>query len=427
MQNIDNSTFENLFNLSNMKKRGLFFDKTREQDVHNIVSDISYMTNLAYYNETIRRGLHRMFNHMKSSDLSFSTQQTNAYETLNNFGVTIGQKRFDHAIRRLKDNGLYISSMNTLVTRLVGMTYNDFSSGFVITCMLYYFFGYFTTDFVDDIKITEDDWSCAIELTMGLVGVDVWSNTSDFYINTLKNNINILYILVYFTTRLRLITETVEHYQKIHELLLHFRDEFENYQNLSNSLDEQMTLNKEYKQSIDNLRFSFDKKKQQYEKRIRRLEHDVEILKSGYILDDNESDDDFEIIEAIDCNDTFDDGTDDTTDDSCTNLYNLPDEGVLFVGGHPNMLKKIKELHPYWMYQAGKSGFKPSLNTNFIFVWNKHLSHKDFKSLRSGLQSSVMKNTPMVYVTSTNMAKLEHEMRLLYTNYCNGNSQQCYI
>ncbi len=96
-------------------------------------------------------------------------------------------------------------------------------------------------------------------------------------------------------------------------------------------------------------------------------------------------------------------------------LPELPDEGVIFVGGHTNLQKKLRQKHPYWIYldNVNFSGDGKFDNAKVVFMFWKHLSHKLY--YRSTLFASHAKgDLPIVYVSSTNLDLLEDEMRRGY-------------
>lgn len=98
--------------------------------------------------------------------------------------------------------------------------------------------------------------------------------------------------------------------------------------------------------------------------------------------------------------------------------YELPDSGVVFLGGHINLVNKLKERHPDWMFihdDARSIGDK-NCAAKVIFTWTNHLSH----SLQKKLHSEVGYNVPVVYVAATNIKRLEQEMREGYRRIKEG-------
>ena len=93
----------------------------------------------------------------------------------------------------------------------------------------------------------------------------------------------------------------------------------------------------------------------------------------------------------------------------------LPATGVLFLGGPWNMVKKIRQLHPEWMYITD-DGFKPfsAINVDYVFYWTNHSSHMMMENVFSKLAPGAK----IMYVTATNMDRLEREMVEQYCVHC---------
>lgn len=90
---------------------------------------------------------------------------------------------------------------------------------------------------------------------------------------------------------------------------------------------------------------------------------------------------------------------------------NIPSKGILFLGGHPNMVKKLQHIYPKWDYVSDeqlrrKSAFKQSV----IFYWTGHSSHQ----LMEYVYSKVPSNSKVLYVTATNLTLLLNEMNRAY-------------
>lgn len=91
----------------------------------------------------------------------------------------------------------------------------------------------------------------------------------------------------------------------------------------------------------------------------------------------------------------------------------LPEDGVLFLGGHINMVKRVRKHYPGWMYITDDE-FKPyaAINVKYVFYWTNHSSHKMMEHVFGKLAP----DAEIMYVTATNMERLEAEMLKAYTN-----------
>ena len=90
-----------------------------------------------------------------------------------------------------------------------------------------------------------------------------------------------------------------------------------------------------------------------------------------------------------------------------TTISVLPKKGVVFLGGHPNMTKKLQQRYPQWQFLSDDQLKKgKSLNQEIVFYWTKHCSHKLMRYAYSKLPD----NAAIHYVTATNLSLLEQEM-----------------
>ena len=89
----------------------------------------------------------------------------------------------------------------------------------------------------------------------------------------------------------------------------------------------------------------------------------------------------------------------------------LPQKGVLFLGGHPNMTKKLRQQFPKWTFvsddQLKRCG---NVNQSIVFYWTAHSSHKIMRYVYSKLPG----NANILYVTATNLPLLIMEMQSTY-------------
>lgn len=89
------------------------------------------------------------------------------------------------------------------------------------------------------------------------------------------------------------------------------------------------------------------------------------------------------------------------------NCNSLPQKKVLFLGGHQNMTKKLQIMHPDWKFLSDEQfKRKCSMDIDFVFYWTGHGSHK----LMQFAYSRIPETAQIIYVTATNLSRLEHEM-----------------
>lgn len=89
----------------------------------------------------------------------------------------------------------------------------------------------------------------------------------------------------------------------------------------------------------------------------------------------------------------------------------LPQKGVLFLGGHQNMTKKLRQQFPKWTYVTDDQIRRCScINQAVVFYWTKHSSHKMMQYVYSKLPG----HASVIYVTATNLPLLIAEMQRTY-------------
>lgn len=92
-------------------------------------------------------------------------------------------------------------------------------------------------------------------------------------------------------------------------------------------------------------------------------------------------------------------------------MRSLPEKGVLFLGGHQNMTKKLRKHFPKWSFVTDDQ-FKrvPVINETTVFYWTGHSSHKLMRNIYSKLPDDAC----ILYVTATNLPLLISEMENAY-------------
>ena len=97
-------------------------------------------------------------------------------------------------------------------------------------------------------------------------------------------------------------------------------------------------------------------------------------------------------------------------------LFNtLPKKGVLFLGGHQNMTKKLRQQFPEWRYLTDDQIRRyANFNQTVVFFWTKHSSHK----MMQYVYSKLPEGANIIYVTATNLPLLILEMQDTYRRMC---------
>lgn len=97
-------------------------------------------------------------------------------------------------------------------------------------------------------------------------------------------------------------------------------------------------------------------------------------------------------------------------------IQELPKKGVIFLGGHQNMTKKLRQYFPKWCF-ISEDQLKRQIkfHQKTIFYWTAHCSHRTMRYVYSKLSS----DTNIIFVTATNLPLLINEMRSSYQNIAN--------
>ena len=91
----------------------------------------------------------------------------------------------------------------------------------------------------------------------------------------------------------------------------------------------------------------------------------------------------------------------------------LPEKRILFLGGHQNMVKKLRQQFPKWTYVPDdKLRRYPNINHKIVFYWTKHSSHSKMEHVYNKLSD----DAEILYVTATNIPLLIDEMQNKYRN-----------
>lgn len=95
-------------------------------------------------------------------------------------------------------------------------------------------------------------------------------------------------------------------------------------------------------------------------------------------------------------------------------LPDLPKTGVMFVGGHPNFIKKLKDVYPNWAYIGSENApelLKQYSKLEMCFIYTGHVSHPVYWDVLNSAKSS---GAPYSFVKGTNLDRVITEMRQDY-------------
>lgn len=101
------------------------------------------------------------------------------------------------------------------------------------------------------------------------------------------------------------------------------------------------------------------------------------------------------------------------TEEKEAKLLDLPEKGVIFIGGHPNMVKHLKNRFPDWRFIDGDDrNFKDLGAPSVIFIWFEHISHPTYHRIMTFAPDAC----PVRYCNATNQNRLIGEMKQAWTD-----------
>ena len=145
-------------------------------------------------------------------------------------------------------------------------------------------------------------------------------------------------------------------------------------------------------------------------RQITALQNELDRLKNGTQEDDTEEED--PRIETPVCEEEPETVEYETPD--------FPEDGVVFLGGHPNLIKKLRQTHPNWTLVSPDDDRKRNaltyMNTKIkvVICMSKHISHSLFETVTNCMPE----DAPILYVSSNNLNALEKQVAEKWKEEC---------
>lgn len=334
------------------------------------------------------------------------------------------EKRLDHAVSALKRKGLYADSLDGIADICDSRGLNDIRALVqIVRCNM----GDEIIAIGDAGELDEGTWKIGIEIAVALEEPDLLES-DELFAFFLTRQLRTVYACVtmaaYASKLMRLIRTGDFDEDVMMPLLNRCLAEGKMGVAISSALaDELERHEKEFKDAAANER----RRAEKAEKRIAFLEEQLaelrkeslpavraaqkagnekETLESRIAELERESN---LLRDAIDARDRRISELSLQTAETDEDLPPLPEKGVIFAGGHPNLVWKIKEAHPEWSFIEGarKKTFSIPTAPFLVIYWAGHISHTAWWTIRSALPPG----TPSIYVSDTNMDALEAAMR----------------
>lgn len=335
---------------------------------------------------------------------------------------SLGGKRYYHALKRLKEKGLYAENTKDLRTKMEDRSRIGLPTAFDMSI-----FGAVTdiNERYFSVPISDDIWIRAIELTMFFMEPDTYKDYDAMFARHLSQDkdIDLIYFMAYMLAFSKYASDENKKYRDKVKHLDMLDTQADEIERLKKQLADAESRCSETNRKNTALSAEMGEQKREYDKKINALEHDIVDIKkdmteelnfvkrmNARLLGLTPTQDALEDAEDA-MNFQFEDG--DKSEDIEVFPNPLPESGVLFLGGHVNLVNKLRQRHPGWRYQSDNQ-FTATATTSIklVFMWSDHMSH----SLQDRV-FSIIKDVPVLYLKATNLNRLEHEMKQKYNDF----------
>lgn len=325
------------------------------------------------------------------------------------------QRRLSHALRRIKSKGYYAENLPDLLDRSNTLA-EDSKSAFYASFFACRILAPSLADVLFTSSLGDELWYMAIDCAMQSLHPDLIHDPNNLFGSYIDADIGTIYMYLFLLAFISFQNEQIE---ALFEIAADAKREAKNAEPAKKDKDERK-LAALLKKQIAEQEEAFRSEKRSLEKSILRLKHELDDARkkadeeiaslkeqNAQLVDfilrcdeiDEEGNEDLEQEEAIEEGHTF--------------QYPLPDSRVLFLGGHRNMTKKVEALHPDWLFLSDDNiRTRGATNIDVIFFWTGHSSHK----LQEKVFADLPEIPPIIYVTATNIDRLEQEMLSGYNN-----------
>lgn len=313
----------------------------------------------------------------------------------------IQEKRMNHAIKRLKDKRLYYASSDQIMACIKrSQDPGSLQMATMLISSVFYM--------KDDSPISEDTWKAAIEFLVFNNDPELY-RSDDYVALFLEQHITELYFTV-------LMVHFSQMYINNVYPIVHGGASANNQQALLDEIEELKAQKSKLEKKVFELKGDLAEEKNKMadmNKQHRRemLSRDAEIRALNKLL---QEEDPIEAEEPIVTTDELEEPCIET-DHPFTEqeLMDLPETGVMFLGGHQNIHKALINFFPDWQYiRVDDNTFTVPKACKVVFCWYNHVTHSAYQRLKKYMS----KDIPLCYVTATNPDRLILEMKELYTS-----------
>lgn len=336
--------------------------------------------------------------------------------------------RLSHTLKRIKDKGYYANDATRLVkiSGKLGVSVQN-----MLDSLMYSVESVADAISWEDVDLPETAWRLAIDSVMSIYHPEAHADPFTMYAPFIDAEIDKILTWVLFLSYIRTQdTELTYSLCRMEDQVPPNEADCEKDKDEGDALSATLLANAKAleasKQRIAELERALTHEKRTHQKEIMKLEHqlaDIQKTTQKKILSLREQNTQLmEFILHMDTPKTQDAEEEDEgtplppqAPEKKEYALPLPESRVLFLGGHPNLLKKVEARHPNWQFMNdGNYRSRPASNTaDVIFFWTAHSSH----SLPQKAFSDLGNIPPIVYVTATNIDRLEQEMLAGYNAF----------
>ena len=357
---------------------------------------------------------------MRTSTTSTAEQLQDAYDRTS--------KRLEHAVKRLKEKGLHKATVFDICKLSKGQDTNLATAITLIECLLSkpgHGGALWSHKNHDD--ITDEEYEKAIELVM-FYNERATMYSTNLYGPLLEKHITKIYtavLLIHYATYQRLlIDEQNETLEKLDAISYKYGGYEQALSLITSEIDEiqkdaDQTLNKELEkvredaakkveaaqnrveelqQRIQPTEASLDAANTRIRKQLRELAQTKQKLADMEAALEHKNEKIAELIAML--------------PEPEDNLPNLPDN-ILIIGGHNNVIARLRQKYPNWRYIKGDDTSCADIKQPLcVFLMPVCLEH----SVQHRALSMISPDTPVIKIKSTNLDRIEAEMKTTYMN-----------
>lgn len=337
------------------------------------------------------------------------------------------RRRPMRAVKRLKDKGLYRPDVKSLRS-----TMWDMDGGLCVPlpqCLELLANPYMSADW--NAKIEDDIWAAAVETVAYMHHPDTYGAGQQGWGAWLERDAEAIWTWAWVIALLRDLTERHFALAKIlHSHLDEFRD-LEAAASLSAQLGGTEKALADAKQALRDAQAGHQRELASKDKAIARLEHEAQDLRAelasvresparalqdaaGRVQGVGTSEDTSGGEDAPEGLPGAPEGVSGGDAAGRAELPELPATRITVIGGRPQVIAKLRQLHPGWKFLQTSDMYTQVWDygpMECVFCFTNNISHKLFWTVRQALAG-----TPICHVTASNIDRVEREFREHYAD-----------